>query len=93
MTMVHLSTSIPDSTIDKLRILAGSNRKIGLLLTDVTNLLWAHRGVLEGAKISELVITAPSGDPELKMRLDEIERRVGVLEAYTVHDIVTKISQ
>ena len=53
----RLNTALEDGTLDKLRTLAGGQRKVGAYLSDVVAWLWEYREALEqeGAGIRDFV--------------------------------------
>ena len=71
----HLSASVNDGTIDKLRELAGG-RRFGELLSDMVDLLWAHRHIIAGARLRDLVISTPSEQADRDRTLEEMSQRI-----------------
>lgn len=77
--MERLSTSLEDGSIEKLRELAGGERKVGTYLSGVVSWLYENTTRLAGARRG--VIVLPAGETEiLAQRLAEVEIRVAQLE-------------
>ncbi len=62
----HLSSSVEAGTIKKFRTLAGGPRKVGEFLSELANLLWKHRAIVENTKVQNLVIAAQPTHPDLE---------------------------
>lgn len=72
----HLSASVNDGTIDKLRELAGGRRKVGEFLGDVVDLLWRHRHIIVGARLRDLVISTPAEQADRDRAIEEMSQRL-----------------
>jgi hypothetical protein len=90
--MEHLSTSVTDGTIDKLRELAGGQRKVGAYLSSVVEWLWWNREAWIGHTLSEYDPMTPelirqvterdkSLDAQMREDMDRVISSVNVLMA------------
>ncbi|MCC6458795.1 MAG: hypothetical protein IT328_27875 [Caldilineaceae bacterium] len=62
----QITTLVEERTIEQARELAGSKRKIGALLTEIVDLVYRHRDLLETNELQDLVITTQPSHPDLE---------------------------
>ena len=82
--MERLTTQLEDGSIERLRELAGGQRKVGAYLSQVVAWLWAHKEQLGAAPLSNYTLILQQ-DAYVSMppdTIENIERRLGTLEEY-----------
>ena len=67
----RLTASLEDGTLDKLRTLAGGERKVGAYLSDVAQWLWYHREQLETRPLSDFAPVLQEWIPRVVMSPEE----------------------
>ena len=90
----RLTASLEDGTLEKLRTLAGGERKVGAYLSDVVAWLWQYREALQARPLSgmalvhsEWIMTPEEQQQALERRarvdagLDSLERRLSEVQA------------
>ena len=90
----RLTASLEDGTLEKLRTLAGGERKVGAYLSDVVAWLWEYREALQARPLSgmalvhsEWIMTPEEQQLALTQRdriaaaLEDLQRRMSELEA------------
>ena len=67
----RLTVSLEDGIPDKLRTLAGGQRKVGAYLSDVISWLWYHREQLQTAPLSDFAPVLQEWIPRIVMSPEE----------------------
>lgn len=70
----RLTTQLDDGNLERLRILAGGERKVGAYLSEVTAWLWAHKEVLEAAPLFDYTLILPA---DADVLLEEANANLG----------------
>lgn len=74
-TKERFGVAVEPGTLEKLRVLAGGERKIGEYLTDVIDFLWSQRDVMDD------VVSPTSGLEALEADILELRAKVVFLRA------------
>lgn len=78
--MERLTVALPDGSIERLRTLAGGERKIGGYLAPVVAWLWRHKEALHGRPLAEFVPVPAQDAVTARETLQRIEERLRKLE-------------
>lgn len=89
----RLTASLEDGTLEKLRTLAGGERKVGAYLSSVVSWLWANKDKLDAYSPSS--INVEKGE-EIERRIDrlylefsELQRKIDGIANATLEEIAT----
>lgn len=92
-----LGVSVDAGTVEKLRKLAGGERKVGELISELTSFLWRERSVLARSSLVDCRLWDQHGADELKKvssRLEVIEdmlREKGITNAANMDERMGEI--
>ena len=67
----RLTASLEDGTLEKLRELAGGERKVGAYLSQLVALLWPHREELKDFQLRDLALVPTEWIPHITMSPEE----------------------
>jgi formate dehydrogenase maturation protein FdhE len=71
----RLTVSLEDGSVERLRALAGGERKVGAYLSQVTAWLWANRDELQDTPLEDIRFIADADYNELKNRVETVIER------------------
>jgi len=72
----RLYLSVEPGTVERLRELAGGERKVGELVSTFADWLWQQRDVLERTSLEKCELL----EPDANKRLNEVQRRLAGIE-------------
>ena len=74
----RLTASLEDGTLEKLRTLAGGERKVGAYLSDVVAWLWEYREALQARPLSGMALVYSEWIMTPEEQQQELERRAQI---------------